>query len=231
MWGNICSLLKGVHNERFPQSKYLFIWDAEKVINYMSTINSTDFSIKILTLKLTMLLALISSARAHEIQFLETRFLVKHHSCYSFHFGKPTKAAKPGKLRVPLEFSHFQEDLNLCVCNHIDLYLDRTSSWRTKEKKQFLLSYINPHNGVSSSTVSRWIVEMLSLSGIDTDMFKGHSTRSASSSKASVQGVPLQEILKRGHWSNKTTFEKIYKKDVSSESSVGSFEKAILKAL
>ena len=57
-------------------------------------------------------------------------------------------------------------------------------------------------------------MEILSLSGIDTDTFKGHSTRSASTSKALNQGVPLKEILKRGHWSTASTFEKTYRKEV-----------------
>ena len=35
--------------------------------------------------------------------------------------------------------------------------------------------------------------------GINTDLFKAHSSRSASSSKASVVGTPLVEILKRDH--------------------------------
>ena len=38
----------------------------------------------------------------------------------------------------------------------------------------------------------------LKQAGINNDLFKAHSARSASSSKASVGGAPLVEILKRG---------------------------------
>ena len=34
--------------------------------------------------------------------------------------------------------------------------------------------------------------------GINNDLFKAHSRRTASSSKATVSGAPLVEILKRG---------------------------------
>jgi len=96
-----------------------------------------------LTLKLAMLLALTSAARAHEICFLNTKFLVKHHSGYSFHFNVHTKMSKPGKIRKPLVFVPFEEK-DLCVCHTIDLYLDRTSQFRVGQS-QLLLSYIKPH--------------------------------------------------------------------------------------
>ena len=117
----VSDLLTGILNKRFPQPRYTFIWDVGTVITYLSSIQSKD--IKPLTLKLTMLLALTSAARAHEIAYLDIRYLVRHHSGYSFHFGKPTKTAKKGKLRPPLIFSHFEDDTSLCVCHHIDLYL------------------------------------------------------------------------------------------------------------
>ena len=173
----ISSLMSGIHNKRFPQPKYTFIWDVEKVVSYLSSIDSENCTDKDLTLKLTMLLALTSAARAHELTYLDIRFLVKHHS---FYFNKPTKVAKVGKARPPLKFSHFTEDKNLCVCHNIDLYITRTSLWRT-EKNQLLLSFIKPHKEVATSSVSRWIIQVLNLAGIDTNMFKGHSTRSVSS--------------------------------------------------
>ena len=94
-------------------------------------------------------------------------------------------------------------------------------------KKSTSLSFIKPHKEVATSSVSRWIVQVLNLAGINTNMFKGHSTRSASSSKASTQGVPLVEILKRGFWSNSTIFEKTYNKGTSEENA--KFENAILR--
>ena len=121
----VSDLLTGILNKRFPQPRYTFIWDVGTVISYLSSIQSKD--IKPLTLKLTMLLALTSAARAHEIAYLDIRYLVRHHSGYSFHFCKPTKTAKKGKLRPPLIFSHFEDDTSLCVCHHIDLYLSCTT--------------------------------------------------------------------------------------------------------
>ena len=53
---------------------------------------------------------------------------------------------------------------------------------------QLLISHIEPHREVKNCTISRWLKDMLNLSGIDTTQFKEHSTRSASTSKAKLSG-------------------------------------------
>ena len=68
---------------------------------------------------------------------------------------------------------------------------------------------------------------VLNLSGIDTKTFTGHSTRTASSSKAEKAGVPTGKILKRGFWSNESAFEKFYYKKINTEGP--HFQLSILK--
>ena len=46
--------------------------------------------------------------------------------------------------------------------------------------------------------------------GIDIDVFKAHSTHSASSSKTKQVGIPYTEIMKRGSWNGANTFTKHY---------------------
>ena len=59
----------------------------------------------------------------------------------------------------------------------------------------------------------------MARAGIDTSVFKAHSTRSASTSKAATSGVAVPDILKLADWSlNTNTFEKFYyKPDEDSE--------------
>ena len=47
-------------------------------------------------------------------------------------------------------------------------------------------------------------------SGIDTEIVKPHSTRVASNSVAYKLGMPLQQVLERGQWSNVGTFFTYY---------------------
>ena len=60
------------------------------------------------------------------------------------------------------------------------------------KKTQLLLGIIKPHNPISVSNVSRWIKDVMYLSGIDKYLFKGHSTRSASTSKTKLSGANIQ---------------------------------------
>ena len=50
---------------------------------------------------------------------------------------------------------------------------------------------------VHSSTVSRWIKEVLKETWVDVDVFKGHSTCSASTSKACLSGISVNDMLSR----------------------------------
>ena len=66
---------------------------------------------------------------------------------------------------------------------------------------------------------------LLSLAGIDISIFKGHSFRGTSTSKAVSLGILLDVILKEIDWKNACTFAKFYQRETSS---VGQFAQAVL---
>ena len=82
--------------------------------------------------------------------------------------------------------------------------------WRS----QFLVRHIKPHKPMPPSTASRWLGQVLAMTDINTEVFKTHSTLSASSSKAKVTGVFLTDIIKQGIWSQASTFQKSYRKSI-----------------
>ena len=73
---------------------------------------------------------------------------------------------------------------------------------------QILVSFFNPHKAVSCSIVSKWLKQALEISGINTEIFKGHSTHVASSTKTTLCRVYVSDILKYGNWLNAYTFQK-----------------------
>ena len=100
------------------------------------------------------------------------------------------------------------------------------------QRQHFLLSYfitlsvgpggvelttsrVTAQCALGSSSLSRWLKTVLSLAGIDSTAYTGHSFRSASTSKASHLGVPMDTILSTTDWKNSGTFFKFYKKDVA----------------
>lgn len=67
------------------------------------------------------------TARASEIFFLYLRYKVKFPLGYIFNFGK--NRSKKSKSANPIKYAPFKENKNLCVCNHIDLYLEKNKEW------------------------------------------------------------------------------------------------------
>ena len=53
--------------------------------------------------------------------------------------------------------------------------------------------------------------------GTDIGTFKVHSTRSASTFKTDLSGVPIQGISKLSCWSNKSTWQKFYNQNIIEE--------------
>ena len=159
-----------------------------------------------------MLLALTSAPRASNIHHLDIYFMSLSEKKVVFIFAKLLKTWKQGRTPPKLEIFAFEKDTDLCVIQTLKVYLDRSQEWRDEKKTQLLLGINKPHKPVSVSTVSRWIKDVMSLSGIDVSLFKGHSTCSASTSTASLSGASIQEILGESRWSNEFTWQNLYKK-------------------
>ena len=166
---------------------------------------------------MTTFLAILSSNRASELTYLDIRHIVFMENSVIFHFSKLTKTWEKGKRLPSVELKGF-ENAQLCVIRCLKQYLLITNSFRSEKATQLLISYIRTHNPVSVDTVSRWPKEFLRLSGIETSIFTGHSTRTASASKAKKLGLSLPEISKRGQWTKKTIFETFYNKPIMDNS-------------
>ena len=80
------------------------------------------------------------------------------------------------------------------------------------------------HHAVTSSTIARWLKTTLEQAGIDTAIFKAHSTRGASTSAAALRGVTTSDIILAADWSSDSVFRRFYYKPVHDPT----FGKAIL---
>ena len=132
----------------------------------------------------------------------------------------PTSSLFISCIKVGERSKHHQNYIFITIqkINALNEYLKRTKTWRTnRDKFQLLLSYIKFHVEVHSSTDSKRIKEILKETWVDVDVFKGHSTRSASTSKACLSGISVDDILSRGSWSNESTWQKFYHKQVLSK--------------
>ena len=105
----------------------------------------------------------------------------------------------------------------------------RSDDRALQEVGQLLIAAQKPHQAVTKPTIARWIKTILGESGIDIMTFKAHSTRAASTSKAEALGLSIEDIITQGNWSNRSTFERFYKKPI--ESAHKDFQNKVLGSL
>ena len=218
--------MKGIYNLNPPQSRYCQTWDVSVVLRYLQTLFPHEtLSLKILTSKLAMLIALVLASRSHSLQLLSIDNMRKESSKYVLFYAGPLKQSRLGHTVPFVELKLYSQDERLCVYKVLGEYLNRTEFLRGAHKCLFV-SYVKPHNPVTSSTISRWIRTIMAASGIDCNKYKPHSVRAASSSKAKLLKVPMQDILKVAGWSSARTFGQYYDKVV--EDTTDSYCSAVL---
>ena len=79
--------------------------------------------------------------------------------------------------------------------------------------KNLIITYEKQRKNASTDSISR-LVKKLTNVGICTNIYKAHSCRTASSSKAKQIGMSVPEIFERGCWSTNSTFKTFYDKDI-----------------
>lgn len=222
----VVRFMKGIFNVRPPVARYTETWDVNIVLKFVLTLSPVkDLSTKQLTLKLCILMALISGQRSQTLHLLEVSHMKKANWGYAFTLTKVLKHSRSGGSLPTIVFRAYPQDRRLCVVTVLKEYLFRRKARVAPTEERLFVSYVAPFKGVTISTISRWVKTVLCAAGINTEVFKAHSTRAASCSKAKIQDVPMEDILKAGGWSNTRTFGKFYNKAVTSNT----FAEAVLK--
>ena len=222
----VSRLLKGVFQSRPPLPKYLETWDVSIVLTYLDK-QSVDESLplKLLSQRTAMLLALTRPARSADLSKLDISRFRKTPEGAIFSPVVLAKQSRPGRGLKEFFFPRFPENPRLCPVVSLELYLERTKPLRTNASQLFI-SFVKPHLPVSSSTVARWLKDVMGAAGIDISNFKAHSVRGASTSAAASRGITTEEILEAADWSTESSFRRFYYKPVRSTS----FARSVLSA-
>ena len=152
----VIRLLKGISNERPPRPRYTTTWDVSKVTSYLSSLgDNKTLSLKQLSKKLAMLLALISPERSSVLADLDTRYLKKYPDGFTFLLTILRKTGNPTS-ESSVSFPSLPEDLSLCPLACLNTYLTATSNFRSpSDQKLFCRS-----NNLTTKSA-----EVLSLDG------------------------------------------------------------------
>ena len=173
-----------------------------------------------------MLCALVRGQHCQTLHFMNLGQVRRNHkTSHIFCIDQIVKQSTPSREQPILLRPRVVADSMLCVATVLDQHIDRTSSLQGEEQQLFG-SYAQPHHGVSKDTISRWIKTVTQQDGVDTTVFKPHSTRAASTSKAHGCNVSLPAVMKAASW----TSDCVFNKPVQPQNLLVSFSHAILSA-
>ena len=205
----VCRFMRGIFNLKPSIPRYLSIWDPDLVLHFLRRLSPCHrLSLKLLTLKVVTLLALLTVQRSQTLHALTLDCISFTDNCVQITVKSLLKTSRPNFHLSPIVFHRYHRHKKLCIYRYLTEYIHRTKSLRDKQEKLFI-SYQKPHHAITKSTVSRWICIVLRRSGINLDVFRAHSTRAASASK-SFTHVSLEKILAAGGWSTSSSFLKHY---------------------
>ena len=199
-----------INRPSIPRSQS--VWDPTRVLTYLKTLPPLgSISLKELTHKLVMLTALVTGQRCQSFHLMDLSSMQQNADHYKFIIQDFVKQSAPGRKQPELILPVFPADCRVCVYSVLSEYIKCTAPLRGGETRLFI-SFVKPHQAVSRDTISRWIKNVMIKSGIDVGVFKPHSTRAASTSKANACQVPIDLILKAASWKGDCTFRKFYNK-------------------
>ena len=230
--------MKGARRSLPVTRRFVPEWDLSMVLEALSLHPFEplgSISLKLLSLKTALLLALASAKRVSELHALSV-----HSSCAKFSLSGDKVSLKPNPAFMPkcfpaftsevLELSAFHpppfaspEDqrLNaLCPVRALRAYMTRTSAFRKSD--QLFVSWAPPHRGspISKQRLSHWLVDAITMAyeakGVQPpEGIRAHSTRGLATSWALFRGVSLQDVCSAASWASPHTFVRYYQLDVT----------------
>ena len=164
---------------------------------------------KRLSHRLAILLCLTAGQRDQTVKCLNLGYINIYSEKVVLFVPETLKTTRLGHQLPPIELKTFK-DIELFVVDHVKQYIKTTAPFRNTGTNQVLLSFVQPHKPISTTTFSRWCVTVMRESGINVDIFGSHSTRSASTSKCNISELSFKEFAKSAGWSNENTFAQFY---------------------
>lgn len=209
--------VKGINRKNPTPARIMITWDVNTVfIMLKKWAPLSSLSLTKLTFKCVMLLALVLAQRAQTLAYMKLSGLTWLDEKVLIGMEELLKHNRQGQPLEIFQVSRFNKDKRLCPVRTLKEYLKATKK-RRGGSNHVWISLSKPYHGVGTETISRWLRRTLALAGVNDTVYKGHSTRSASTSKAKQLAVPLETILKRARWTNATTFGKYYDKAIEPE--------------
>ena len=93
----ISRFMKGIYRSKPPRPKYQTTWDVQPVLTYLSSLGTANnLDLKTLSLKLLMLVALVSAQRRQSLHMLDITLMKQEESSFEFLLPEHVKQRRPG---------------------------------------------------------------------------------------------------------------------------------------
>ena len=213
-------LMKSFYRQNPPRPRYEKTWDIDKVVEIWDVPNR-NLSTFELSIKTCTLLTIATLGRGDDIRNLSHR----NHKIIRDSTGvivamellrlKLPKQQRSGLLKpVRIAAVSVPRGQNVCPVTTCMDYIKESANKRPAECAKLFITSTKPYRPVAPKTITRWLLRSMEKAGIDTTVFKAHSMCAASTSKKKASGMSSSEIMKNGRWSQTSTMEKYYIREI-----------------
>ena len=211
--------MKGVKSLRPISHRYVAQWDPQAVLDFLKGglyVPARSIKLELLAKK-TLMLILLASVNRVEIATalcISKDKMSHENSVIKFHVERADlkQGSRVKEKPKPIKIKAFEQK-SIDPVHYIVTYIERTKKMRGDIPQLFITSK-GPVKPIARNTAKRWVREVMSQSGINTDEFGPGSVRGASSSKGSSSGASLEEILGAGGWSSASVWQKNYNRPI-----------------
>jgi integrase len=204
----VMACLHKIDKERPALPAYESAWSLDAIVDWIEALGpNSKLSMKLLRAKCIMLFKLITMARSADILAISWKTV----KCQDSKLTGFYKRLKNYRRDVSREFSlqKWDEYENLCVVRAWEEYLDRTKNIHRRNDRVFV-GLQRPFKEITRETIAKTTLEAMANAGIDTSIFKSHSTRMAAATRALDNGATVDEVMRTGRWRSRSVFERFY---------------------
>lgn len=215
----VSRFVKGVSRLRPPAPRYNVTWDPYTVLAFL---DRDVTAVEELSKKLVTLLLLATGHRLQTIHLIRLgEISFSEISGIRIMITDPVKNSRPNSHQPLIVLPLLQEKPHLCVATTLKKYIQSTAHLRPPDSVFLFIINRPPYTRATKATLSRWVTSTLKEAGVDTSIFKPHSTRHAATSAAGRAGVSIDIIRRSAGWSQQSeVFTKFYNRPLQAETSL-----------
>jgi hypothetical protein len=212
-WGKAVLLektLKGIRRLRPAKPRYGEFWDVAVLVDHLEKLGeSGELSLQDLRARTLCLWKLAAILRSSDLERISRQSLRQDDTGLLFRVNWPKEQKEPG-LAAERRLETLHDHPRICpVSNWLELER-RYSELGAGETDSLWRALKKPYQPLGRERISKVVLGEMARAGIDTAVFKAHSTRGAASSAALDEGASEELVMRAAHWSSRSVFERFY---------------------